>query len=761
MKISKTAVGLTLVALLALTMRLVYLHQSTENPFFDTPVVDARRYVELAQSLASGDWQGPQMPYWQPPLYPYFLGSLFYFSGENYYLPRLIQAVVGATTCVLLFFLGRRVFSSRVAWVAAFTAALYGPFIYFDGELLPASWGVCSNVLLLLLLLWAASGRGWGRWLMPGLMLGASALMVANVLLVAPVVVVWACCFVPSVGNRGPALLPYLNRSRLLELAAFFLGIGLLVGPITLRNRIVGGEWVLISYNYGVNFYIGNNANYDGTLEIRPGRQWLELVNTPKREAGIEGYGAGAHYFMGKSWDFLVLEPVSYFKLLLRKTLLFWHGDEIRRNLDLYFARNYSSLLQTLLWKYGLAFPFGLVSACALFGLGRFLLDADRRTPAGSLALLFTATYIGTVVLFFITGRHRLPVVPLLLLFSAYGAVRIVQEQGNKRLLFGGVLLALLIATNAGVGAMQTEGDASQHYLMGVALENKGMKANALQAYRSAVALEPTHEGGLAGMAAVSGRMGREEEAAAIWDQLLEHYPDRDDIRLKLADLHLLKAAYDKAITQYQQMLPRQPDRAALHGRLAYAYAMKGAFDQAESAYRKTLELKPDSLLVHYQLAQLYEQHEWPEQAVAEYRALLAQRPDHIGGLADLGRLLASQGQEQEAEPYLLKALALNPRWQPALHTLGMIEANQGRYEAAIQHFQAILALNPEALAARRALAHMLVKTGHKERGDAEYERYRQSLRQQQMRQQTQQQTGAIMNQLLEQFNPAKSSSLR
>ena len=761
MRVSKVSLGLALIALGALAMRLVYLHQAEKSPFFDMPVVDARGYVELARNLAGGGWQGYPMPFWQPPFYPYLLGAFFYLLGDNYYLPRLLQALAGAASCVLLFFLGRRVFSAAVGWAAALGAALYGPLIYFQGELLPAVWGASANVIFLLALLWAARSEGWKRWLVAGLALGANALVVANILLFVPVAALWACRFVPAAGTIGPRLLPYLNRARLLQIAAFVLGIGLVVGPVTLRNRLVGGEWVLISYNYGVNFYIGNNADYDQTMAIRPGRQWLDLVNLPEREAAITGYGAGARYLLGKSWNFITAEPAAYGKLLVRKLFLFWRGDEIRRNLDLYFARNYSPLLQVLLWKYGLAFPFGIVSALALLGLGRLLLSPDRKTPAASLALLFTATYTASVVLFFVTGRHRLPIVPLLLIFAAHGALGLARERGRKLALHGGIALALLLATNAGIGAMNSSGDASEHYLLGVAFANKGMKTNALRAYRHAVELEPDHEGGLDGLAALSGQLGRREEAMALWQQLLAHYPDRDDIRLKLADLLLLKAKFPRSIELYQDMLQRHPDWAALHGRLAYTFAMAGSPEEAETAYRKTLELRPDSLLVYYQLAQLYQQYDKDEEAATEYRSLLEKQPQHLESLADLGKLLANQGKEGEAEPYLRKALALNPHWKPALHTLGTLEANRGRYEAAIKHFQAILALDEEDRVARRALAHLFIKIGDRARGDAEYERYRRSLQQQQMRQQTQQETDQLVNQLLDKFNPAGGSPPR
>ena len=55
------------------TVRLVYVWQIRESPFFDVLMGDARRYDAWAMQIASGDWIGQEV-FYQAPLYPYFLG---------------------------------------------------------------------------------------------------------------------------------------------------------------------------------------------------------------------------------------------------------------------------------------------------------------------------------------------------------------------------------------------------------------------------------------------------------------------------------------------------------------------------------------------------------------------------------------------------------------------------------------------------------------------------------------------------------------
>ena len=98
--------GVVAVFALALSARLYYLHEIRASPLFTAPVVDARTYTEDARYLSDVSFAGRPAPFWQPPLYPVLLGVLFALAGDDLYLPRLIQAVIGALVCVLICLLG-------------------------------------------------------------------------------------------------------------------------------------------------------------------------------------------------------------------------------------------------------------------------------------------------------------------------------------------------------------------------------------------------------------------------------------------------------------------------------------------------------------------------------------------------------------------------------------------------------------------------------------------------------------------------------
>ena len=110
-----------IVFVLALSLRLVHVFQMSASPLF-TMAGGGRGYVfRTGGSLAEGNWLGRgQGPFWQPPLYPYFLGVIkLLFPESFYYVSRFVQALVGSVTCALLYLVGRRLFGLGVGFIGA------------------------------------------------------------------------------------------------------------------------------------------------------------------------------------------------------------------------------------------------------------------------------------------------------------------------------------------------------------------------------------------------------------------------------------------------------------------------------------------------------------------------------------------------------------------------------------------------------------------------------------------------------------------
>jgi hypothetical protein len=100
----------------ALLVRVLHVLADSRSPFFDFRGIDALDYHLMAQGLLNGTWPGDQ-PFFWAPFYPMFLGGLYALVGQSCLVLKLVQAVIGALTCVLVYRVGMRVF--RASGVAS------------------------------------------------------------------------------------------------------------------------------------------------------------------------------------------------------------------------------------------------------------------------------------------------------------------------------------------------------------------------------------------------------------------------------------------------------------------------------------------------------------------------------------------------------------------------------------------------------------------------------------------------------------------
>src|SRR6185503_3727739 len=163
---------------LGLALRLAYFIELRHTPFFDHLILDLAAYDSWAQDIAFGDWSGTEV-FYQDPLYPYFLAAVYRLFGHRLTAVYLIQIVLGLITCYLVYWIGRKVFSSVAGLVAAALAATYKPFIFYDVQVEKSFLAVlliCASCALLLR----------GAWFLAGLTLGLAILVRGNYLLLLP-----------------------------------------------------------------------------------------------------------------------------------------------------------------------------------------------------------------------------------------------------------------------------------------------------------------------------------------------------------------------------------------------------------------------------------------------------------------------------------------------------------------------------------------------------------------------------------------------
>ena len=366
-------------------------------------------------------------------------------------------------------------------------------------------------------------------------------------------------------------------------------------------------------------------------------------------------------------------------------------GGEHLPALDMYHARGDSAVLAALLWKWGLAFPFGLVAPLALLGVG-FAVAARER--GALLALLFVATGAVGIALYGAHAETRMVLVPVLLLFAVSGAGQLAQMSWTWKgaAVAGLVLVAALV--NASTPAMDRAAQASQHRYLGRAYAELGMTATAIAAYEKAVAADSSAKDVYWALAALYDASGKPERALGVSRAFVAHWPADERGQRALGDRYMAVGRPQQARTIYQQLVA-SGGHWALLGHLGDAQLTSGALDEAVQSYEQLLTLRPDSSRVRYQLARAYAAAGRMQDAERSYRQLLDSPAYGVQARVEAAALLRRNGQLAAAEPLLSQVLTLAPDHRKGLLLLGEVLLEQGQPSEALAHWLRLAALEP------------------------------------------------------------------
>ncbi|MES1245044.1 MAG: tetratricopeptide repeat protein [Acidobacteriota bacterium] len=518
----------------AVAVRLVHWWAVRDEPFFSWLAMDSQEYDRWAQGIAAGDWTGSQV-FFQAPLYPYALGLLYAVFGRSLDAVYLVQIALAVAGCWALYRAGREMGGERVGLAAAGLAAFYGPFLFHDVQLLKESAAVTVTSFLL----WSLSAR---RWLAAGLLLGVLALLRENALLLLPFLL-------PLVAGKG-----FLRRA-----GALIGGLFLTLLPVAVRNGVVGGDFLPTTFQGGVNFYIGNNPEADGTYQpIVPGKQIPTLerqepVRIAEGELGRKlTAGEVSSFWMRKALAWATDHPGDFLRLQLRKLRMFWSWYEWPDAVDYYWVRGLSPALR-FSWV-----EFGAVTLLALASLWMV-----RRNPGPfAPALLFALGWMLSTVVFFLFSRYRLPAVPALMILAAVPIARISEKPRPLPIL--GLLAALLLPHLAG---FQPRLDLV-HYNLGRIEDERGNPDAAREHYKAAFILNPRDFLACLNLGNHAARSGDWGTALRFFLRAEALEPRSDDVQSNLGGVYLALGDLQEAKARFDRALALNPQNAAaLHNR--------------------------------------------------------------------------------------------------------------------------------------------------------------------------------------------------
>ena len=616
-----------MIFVLAYVLRLVYIIEISDRPYFSAPAVDAEYHDTWAQQIAGGDFTFEEGPFFRAPLYPFFLGLLYFLTGHDYFILRVIQALIGALSCVLIFNLGRRLFSERAGLIAGLISACAGIFIYFEAEFLIPVILLPLDLAVILTLLKARDRDRSVWWWLGGIFFGLSAVARPNILITLPVIAVLIITK------------KQLKRSAVRALLVS-LGIILPIIPVTVYN-LQQGEFVPISTQGGVNFYIGNNAESDGATAVFPGLsniwRYEDAVELAETESGRDlSAGEVSDFYYRKGADFIFNQPLKWLNLIGRKTLLWFSRIEISNNKNIYFSARDSILLQITMYN-----GFWLYGSLGILGFAIFY----RRKFEYRIIVWFVLLYSASVILFFVTSRYRAPMLPFFIIFAAAAADYIFDlfkrkdYPALKRLI--PLYLPLLLLTSVNFLGVQKIARPYAHFSLGNAYQKKAQPALAEQEYLKALQADPGYK----------------------------------QVNLNLGVIYYDNEEFEKAERHFLReiQLNQGFEAAFAYNNIGNIRVRQGLLEDALYFYRKSLQIYPkyeDGRVnlgrTCHDLGIIKISQDSLQTALKYFAEAVEYTPDEPMFRYNYGLVLGETGREAEAVGQMEIALRINPGFQPA-----------------------------------------------------------------------------------------------
>lgn len=354
----------------------------------DVLVVNAERYDSWARMILAGG--APPPPWEQAPGYAYFLAALYAALGTNPWMAVAVQGFLSSLSCALLYVLARSLAGRQAGLATGLLAAAFGPFLYFQAELLPETLilFLCTAAMT------TATALGPGRWPVTGALWALAYLVRHNILLAVPFAIAHAWMG----GGRRAAV-------------AMALPVLLTVGGLATLNRSASGEWVLAGTSGGVNLWLGNNPSADG---VNPffGPDQFEADKLVRRQA--QTAVDADRMFRSMALDSIRADPVAVGTLALKKLVWTFHERELPNNADIEWRRSHSPVFVIP----GIPPGFGVILVLAAAALA----CGVRLGRPEALLLAAPAVFaIGTCIVFFTCARFRLPLALPLLVLAGIG----------------------------------------------------------------------------------------------------------------------------------------------------------------------------------------------------------------------------------------------------------------------------------------------------------------------------------------------------
>lgn len=596
-----------LIFAVVMLLRVIALSRIANSPFLLPAHGDMHFYNQWALRILRGEWTD-HLAFYGLPLYAYMLAGLYKIFGYNPFVPGLLQAAVDAGTAVIICQLAVQIFEEKnrakamsadspyraeiVGCIAGLGWGLFMPAQAYSVILMPTAWLVFVFWLLVWLIVARRQAPRLIWMLLIGLAVGVTAMGVATILFLIPLLLA-AVCFKWEMSGR---------RARIIGACVILVGAITGTLPAFAHNYFVAHDPVLLSAHSGINLWIGNNPEANGYPRFPPGLragQSAMLQDSIAAAESVAGHSLKrsevSAYWSNKARAYVTQHPRDWVKLLGIKVRNFWSSFQYDDLSIISVLRDGGIIFQGL--------SFGVVAAFALPGaFVSWRSSLSSRWVLGAI-LLQTCALLPV----FVTERYRLAAVPGLLVLAVLGLATFWQScvaNDRSRVAFYLVALiasALLIswpqnnpslwaldAYNSGRQALEANElrlaeqklelarayvpeNVEVNFAMGELRQVQGRPNEAKQFYAATLALDRKHKGALNNLGVLAQEENNPVLAEKFFRAALERAPSDAKTHFQIARSALMQgdvATAENEIGIALKILPEQPEFLALRQEL-------------------------------------------------------------------------------------------------------------------------------------------------------------------------------------------------
>ncbi len=269
---------------------------------------------ELGWKIASGKGFWVENPYfpggqkfysWRTPGFPFFLAIIYKIFGHNYLAAKIGLAIISSFTCILIYFLLKEFFNSKISFIGSFLYSIYPSSIFWTGYLAPETLEVFLMVLFSIFLIKGERKRNNTFIFLSGLFLGIGVLTRSLFFVFIPLILLH--------------LLIEFKSKGLLKFVFLFLGCFLMITPWVVRNYKIHKTLVLTSTEGGIVCYIANNEK---SLS-QPSGYWNPPPSFFEKFNGMSEVEID-HKLYELALNFILSHPKEYLKLVWDRFIRYW-----------------------------------------------------------------------------------------------------------------------------------------------------------------------------------------------------------------------------------------------------------------------------------------------------------------------------------------------------------------------------------------------------------------------------------------------------